>query len=48
MSRGRIPLTPTTLLRRQGQIWDLDFLAFEDGTDMMSRNVGKGLPLDAS
>jgi hypothetical protein len=23
-----------------------DFLAFEDGTDTLSRNVGKGLPLD--
>jgi hypothetical protein len=27
---------------------DLDFLTFEDGTDTLSRNVGKGLPLDAA
>jgi hypothetical protein len=26
----------------------LEFLTFEDGTDMLSRNVGKGLPLDAT
>jgi hypothetical protein len=24
----------------------LDFLTLEDGTDMLARNVGKGLPLD--
>jgi hypothetical protein len=26
----------------------LDFLTLEDGTDTLSRNVGKGLPLDAA
>jgi hypothetical protein len=26
----------------------LDFLAFEDGIDMLSRNVSKGLPLDVA
>jgi hypothetical protein len=26
----------------------LDFLTLEDGTDMLFRNVGKGLPLDAA
>jgi hypothetical protein len=26
----------------------LDFLALEDGTDTFSRNVGKGLPIDAA
>jgi hypothetical protein len=26
----------------------LDFLTLEDGTDTSSRNVGKGLPLDAA
>ena len=26
----------------------LDFLILEDGTDTLSRNVGKGLPLDAA
>jgi hypothetical protein len=26
----------------------LDFLTLEDGTDMFSQNVGKGLPLDAA
>jgi hypothetical protein len=26
----------------------LDFLALEDGTDTLSRNVGKGLPFDAA
>jgi hypothetical protein len=26
----------------------VDFLTLEDGTDMLSRNVGKGLPLDAA
>jgi hypothetical protein len=26
----------------------MDFLTLEDGTDAMSRNVGKGLPLDAA
>jgi hypothetical protein len=26
----------------------LDFLTLEDGTDRLSRNVGKGLPLDAA
>jgi hypothetical protein len=25
-----------------------DFLDFEDGTDTLSRNVGKGLPLDVA
>jgi hypothetical protein len=25
-----------------------DFLTFEDGTDTLSRNVVKGLPLDAA
>jgi hypothetical protein len=25
-----------------------NFLDFEDGTDTLSRNVGKGLPLDAA
>ena len=27
---------------------DLDFLTFEDGTDMLSRNVGTELPLYAA
>jgi hypothetical protein len=26
----------------------LEFLTLEDGTDMLSRNVGEGLPLDAA
>jgi hypothetical protein len=26
----------------------LDFLTLEDGTDTLSRNVGKGLPLDVA
>jgi hypothetical protein len=26
----------------------LDFLTLEDGTDTLSRNVGKGLPFDAA
>jgi hypothetical protein len=27
---------------------DFDFFTIEDGTDTLSRNVGKGLPLDAA
>jgi hypothetical protein len=30
------------------EIQVLDFLTLEDGTDTLSRNVGKGLPLDAA
>jgi hypothetical protein len=26
----------------------VDFLTLEDGTDMLSQNVGKGLPFDAA
>jgi hypothetical protein len=32
----------------KGQQVDLDFLALKDGTDTLSRNVGKVLPHDAA
>jgi hypothetical protein len=28
--------------------WTLDFLNLEDGTDTLSRNIGKGFPLNAA
>jgi hypothetical protein len=31
-----------------GVLLFLDFLNLEDGTDTLSQNVGKGLPLDAA
>jgi hypothetical protein len=34
--------------RRSKKKLFLDFLTLEDGTDMLSRNVGKGLPLNAA
>jgi hypothetical protein len=33
---------------QQENIFSLDFLILEDGTDTMFRNVGKELPLDAT
>ena len=46
------------LYRRSGQhigpifkgqeVQEEDFFTLEDGTDRLSRNVGKGLPLDAA
>jgi hypothetical protein len=30
------------------KLFFLDFLTFEDGTDTLSRNVGKGSPFDAA
>jgi hypothetical protein len=33
---------------QEENLFFLDFLTLEDGTDRLSRNVGKGLPLDAA
>jgi hypothetical protein len=33
---------------QEEKLFFLDFLTLEDGTDTLSRNVGKGLPLDAA
>jgi hypothetical protein len=36
------------IVKVQEVLFFLGFLTLEDGTEMLSRNVGKGLPLDAA
>jgi hypothetical protein len=37
-----------SIFKSQEVLFFLDFLTLEDGTDTLSRNVGKGLPFDAA
>jgi hypothetical protein len=39
---------PSSRVKKSKKIFFLDFLTLEDGTHTFSRNVGKGLPLDAA
>jgi hypothetical protein len=46
---GRVEMTGRRGRREERlSIFSLDFFTLEDGTDTLSRNVGKGLPLDAA
>jgi hypothetical protein len=45
-SRDNVSVPPSRA--KKPTLLFLDFFTLEDGTDTLSRNVGKGLPLDAA
>jgi hypothetical protein len=44
--RNNVSVSPSMVKNFKKQ--DLEFLAFEEGTDRLSRSVGRELPLDAA
>jgi hypothetical protein len=48
VTQRRIVILYCTSSIFKGQEVDLDFLNLEDGTDMLSLNIGKGLPSNAA